>query len=108
MQDNATSSPAREKRQAKSCCLLALTVGIACFLLILSGIACVIILDSISLRGEEHTLSWRVKRYKAASQFLWFDFKDWLSRKDASDPQIISCPVEPQESEPGPEAEPEL
>ena len=80
MQKDDTPFPTHKKRPARSCCLLALTAVLVCFLLALSGIACIITLDTINLRGENHTLAWRVQRYKVASQFIWFDFKDWVSR----------------------------
>ena len=106
MQDDATSSPARGKHQAKGCCLLASTLGLVCFLLILSGIVCIIALDSIALRGEDHTLWWRVERYKVACQFLWIDFKDWVSRSfsksSPSGQETVPCPADTPESAPEP------
>ena len=109
--DTDTSSPVREKNTAKSCCLLTLAFGLACILLLTAGIACVIIVDTINLKVEEHTLSWRVERYKVACQFLWFDFKDWISRKESgsspSEPEIVPCPADPPEFESEPETEPQ-
>ncbi len=96
MQNDDTSSPVRRKHPAKSCLLLFATAVLVCFLIALSGIACIITLDTINLRGENHTLSWRVQRYKVACQFIWFDFKDWVSRTFSEQPP----------SEPEPEAEP--
>jgi len=82
------------------------SIAIACFILVLSAIACFILFDTINLGGEKHSLSWRVNRYKVAGQFLWFDFKDWVSRR-FSEPQSVQCPADPPESEPEPEAEQE-
>lgn len=90
----------QEKNAAKSCCLAALIVAIGCFLLVFIAIAGIIIVDTINLRGEKMTMSKRVERYKVAGQFIWFDFKDWVSRQ-FSEPEIIRCPADPPETEPG-------
>ena len=114
MQNENTNHSSQEKddrgpHQAKGCCLLLVSILVACGILILAGIACIIIVDSISLRGEDHSLSWRVERYKVACQFIWADFKEAVSRKfSESSPvelEIIQCPADPPESEPGSEPE---
>ena len=101
----------QEKNAAKSCCLAALIVALGCFLLVFIAIAGIIIVDTVNLRGEKMTMSKRVERYKVAGQFIWFDFKDWVSRRLSgsapSEPEIIQCPAEPPETgqEPEPESE---
>ena len=109
MPNEEADSPKREKNAAKSCCLAALIVGLGLFLLVFTAVVGIIIVDTVNLRGEKMTLSKRVERYKVAGQFIWFDFKDWVSRRflksSASEPEIIQCPAEPPESEP--ETEPE-
>ncbi|MBQ7730285.1 MAG: hypothetical protein IJT68_00450 [Lentisphaeria bacterium] len=111
MQNDDTDFQAQEKRQAKSCLFVFLTVMLILFSLVIAAAAGVIVLDSIMLRGEEHTLSWRVKRYKVAAQFIWYDFKENVSKVFSQETQSVSCPVEPpepeSEPEPGTESEPE-
>ena len=96
--------PKQEKNAAKGCCLAALIVGLGLFLLVFAAIVGIIILDTINLRGEKFILSKRVERYKVAGQFIWFDFKDWVSRRLSgsapSEPEIIQCPAEPPETQP--------
>ena len=96
-------------RRAKGCCLLAVTVILALFALALAAILSILIIDSVSLRGEEYTFHQRMKRYKVACQFIWADFKEAVSRKfSESSPvelEIIQCPADPPESEPGSEPE---
>ena len=92
MQNEKTDSPAREKqnkgpRQAKGCFLLVATIGLILLSLFVVAAAGIIIMDSIRLRGEEYTLQQRVERYKVACKFLWFDFKDSVSRKNSDSPQ---------------------
>ena len=103
MPNEEADSSKREKNAAKSCCLAAVIVGLGLFLLVFAAIAGIIIVDTINLRGEKMTLSKRVERYKVASQFIWFDFKDWVSRvfskSSPSEPEIIRCPAEPPETE---------
>ena len=100
-----------DKHAAKSCCLAALFVGLGLFLLVFAAIAGIIIVDTINLRGEKMTFSKRVERYKVAGQFIWYDFKDWVSRRLSgsapSEPEIIQCPAEPPETgqEPEPDSE---
>ena len=109
MPNEEADFPKREKNAAKSCCLAAMIVGLGFFLLIFTAIAGIIIVDTINLRGEKFTLSKRVERYKVAAQFIWFDFKDWVSRRfsesSPSEPEIIQCPAEPPETQP--ESEPQ-
>ena len=105
MQNDDTGFHIQEKRQAKGCFLIFLTAMLILFSLTVAAAASVIILDSIMLRGEKHTLSWRVKRYKVAAQFIWYDFKDAVSRKLSSGTQSVSCPVAPPEPESEPESE---
>ena len=109
MQNEKTDFPKREKRTAKSCCLLTLAVGLACFILVTGALACLVIADTASLKGEGYTLSRLTKRYKVACQFLWFDFKDWVSRKASksspSEPESMQVPADSPESES--ESEPE-
>ncbi len=103
MQNDDTGFQAQERHQAKSCLSVFLTAMLILFTLAMAAAAGVIVLDSIMLRGEEHTLSWRVKRYKTAAQFIWYDFKENASRVFSQEAQTVSCPVEPSEpeSEPG-------
>ena len=105
MQNEETDPSKREKRSAKSCCLLALVVGLACFILVTGALACLVIADTASLKGEGYTLSRLMERYKVACQFLWYDFMDRISRKDRSETQTVSYPAEPPEN--GLESEPE-
>jgi len=125
MQKENTEPSARERyargpRQAKGCCLLIVSIFVACFILLLAGIACIIIVDTINLRGEDHTFSWRVERYKVACQFIWVDFREWLSRKlstlSPAEREVVPCPAEREvvpspaespESWPGPDSGPE-
>ena len=111
MQTDDTPSPVRGKHPAKSCLLLFMTAILVCFLLAMSGIACIITLDTINLRGENHTLSWRVERYKVACLFIWFDFKDLVSRtfskQSPSEPGSVQSPANPPELESEPETEPQ-
>ena len=79
MQNEGTDLPTGEKRTAKSCCLLTLTIVLAFFLLVLTAIAGIIIADTIQLRGEDFTLERRAERYKVAAQFIWVDFTRWVS-----------------------------
>ena len=87
MQNDDTDFQAREKHQAKSCLFIFLTAMLVLFSLVMAAVASIIVLDSIMLRGEEHTLSWRVKRYKAAAQFIWYDFKEAVSKKNSDSSQ---------------------
>ena len=73
-------------RQAKGCCLLFASILVACIILVFAAIAGIIVVDSIQLRGEEYTFSQRVQRYKVACQFIWVDFKTWVSRKKTDEP----------------------
>ena len=111
MQQEDTDSPPGKKHAAKSCCLLALLVSIAGFFLVLTAIAGIIIVDSISIKGEGYTLERRVERYKVACQFIWVDFKTWVSGRfsesSPSEPEVIQCPADPPESVPEFEHEPE-
>ena len=92
MQKDETDFPARKKhgsasRQAKGCLLLIATIVLVLFALVIAAAACVIIVDSVTLRGENLTLERRVQRYKVACQFLWYDFKDTVSKKKADPSQ---------------------
>ena len=111
MPNEEADSLKREKNAAKSCCLAALVIGLGFFLLVFTAIAGIIIVDTINLRGEKMTFSKRVERYKVAGQFIWYDCKDWISRRfsksSPSEPEIIQCPAEPSETESEPESEPE-
>ena len=111
MQNDETDFPAQEKddgasRQTKGCLLLIATTILVIFALAVAAIACIIIVDSVTLRGEEYTLERRVQRYKVACQFIWYDFKDFVSRKksDSSpvEPETIQCPADPPEAGPEP------
>ena len=55
--------------------------------LVIAGIASIIVVDTVKLRGEGYTFSRRVERYKVAYQFLWFDFKDAVSKNLSESPQ---------------------
>ena len=86
MQNDETAFPPqgknnRDSRQAKGCLLLIATAVLVIFALFVAAAACIIIVDSVSLRGEEYTLERRVERYKVACKFLWADLKDSVSRK---------------------------
>lgn len=86
MRNEETNPPSQKRndegyRQAKGCCVLFVSVLIACVILVIAGIAGIIIVDTVNIRGEGYTFSQRVQRYKVAGQFLWFDFKTWMSRK---------------------------
>ena len=86
MQNGETDFPPQEKNnrgvhQAKGCLLLIATVILVIFALVVAAAVCIIIVDSVSLRGEEYTLERRVERYKVACKFLWADLKDSVSRK---------------------------
>ena len=92
MQNDKSDIPAQEKqnrgsRQAKGCLLLIATVILVLFALVIATAACIILVDSITLRGENYTLERRVERYKVACQFLWLDFKDSFSKKKSDSPQ---------------------
>jgi len=92
MQNDETDFPAQEKgsgapRRAKSCLFLIATAILVTFALIIAAAVCIIIVDTVSLRGEEYTLERRVERYKVACKFLWADFKDTVSRKKTDSPQ---------------------
>ena len=112
MPNEEADFPKQEKNAAKSCCLAALFVGLVFFLLVFTAIVGIIIVDTINLRGEKMTLSKRVERYKVACQFIWFDFKEWVSGRSSgsspSEPEIIQCPADPPESEPESEPDSEL
>ena len=86
MQNEETDFPSQKKKdtgssQAKGCCFLIVSILIGCVILVITGIAGIIIVDTVNIRGEGYTFSQRVQRYKVAGQFLWFDFKTWMSRK---------------------------
>ena len=86
MRNEETDLPSQKRkdaggRQAKGCCLLFLSIFIACVILVIAGIAGIIIVDTVNIRGEGYTFAQRVQRYKVAGQFLWADFKTWVSRK---------------------------
>ena len=92
MQNEKTDSQAREKqnrglRQAKGCFFLVATIVLILFSLFIVAIAGIIIMDSISIRGENYTFQQRVERYKVACKFLWFDFKDSVSGKNSDSSQ---------------------
>ena len=123
MMNEEADFPKREKNAAKSCCLAALIVCLVFFFLVLTAIVGIIIVDTVNLRGENISMSKRVERYKVAGQFIWFDFKDWVSKKwsgavyaddfragesSPSEPEIVQCPADPPETEPGTEPESEL
>ena len=98
MQNERTDLPSPEKRTAKSCCLLALAVGLGCFLLVLTALAGIIIADTIQLRGEGLTLERRAERYKVAALFIWVDFTRWVSRRFSNAPSPEND--QPTENEP--------
>ena len=115
MQNKETDPSSPEKndrgpRQAKGCCLLVVSIFVACVILVFAAIAGIIILDSLRLRekGKEFSMERRVERYKVACRFIWEDFKDYVSQKLSSsspvEPEVIQCPADPPESEP--ESEP--
>ena len=92
MQNGETDFPARKKdnggsRQAKGCLLLFATVILVLFALVTAAAVCIIVVDTVSLRGEDYTLERRMERYKVACQFLWYDFKDTFSKKQSNSPQ---------------------
>ena len=92
MQNNETDYSTQEKnnggsRRAKGCLLLIATFVLVIFALAMAAAICIIIVDSVSLRGEEYTLERRVERYKVACKFIWADFKDTVSKKKTDSPQ---------------------
>ena len=92
MQNDETDFLAQEKdnrisRQAKGCLLLITTTILVLFALAIAAAAGIIIVDSVTLRGEEYTLERRVQRYKVAAQFIWYDFKNAVSRKKSDSSQ---------------------
>ena len=92
MQNDDTDFPAQKKgnsgsRQAKGCLLLIATVILVLLALIIAAAVCIIVVDTVNLRGENYTLEQRVKRYKVACQFLWYDFKEAVSGKKSDTPQ---------------------
>lgn len=92
MQNDETDFPAQERhcrgtRQAKGCLFLIATVVLVIFALAAAAAVCIIIVDSVSLKGEEYTLERRVERYKVACKFLWADFKDSVSGKESDSSQ---------------------
>ena len=100
---NTEPDPRTQGKHPKPGCLLWITAAVlACFLLICAAFACLVILDpGTGDEGEKYNLSRRLERYKVAGQFIWYDFKDAVSRKLSSGAQSVSCPVAP----PGPESE---
>lgn len=109
MKNEKTDSASLKKkdggsRQAKGCCLLFVSILIACIIFVITGIAGIIIADTIQLRGEDFSFSQRVQRYKVACLFLWYDFMDAVARRSPSGTHAVSCPAEPPES--GTEQEP--
>ena len=105
MQNDETDFPKQGKRQAKGCLFLIATAVLVFFALVVAGIASIIVVDTVRLRGEGYTFPRRVERYKVACQFLWFDFKDAVSRK-ISNSEEIREPADPPESEPETAPEP--
>lgn len=97
-----------KRRQAKGCCLLSLTVMLILLSLAVAAVATIIIVDSVSIRGEGYTMERRVQRYKVACRFIWEDFKDAVSRwkmKSSSspvEPEIIQSTSDPSGAEPEP------
>ena len=94
MQNEESVFPAQEKsgrtsRQGKGCLLLTATAILVMFALVIAAAVCIIIVDTVSLRGEEYTLERRVERYKVACQFLWADFKDTFSKKKPDSSQEV-------------------
>ena len=92
MQNDETVFPTQEKnnggsRRAKGCLLLIATIVLVIFALVMAAAVCIVIVDSVSLRGEDYTLERRVERYKVACKFLWADFKDTISRKKSGSSQ---------------------
>ena len=92
MQNDETDFLAQEKdnrisRQAKGCLLLITTTILVLFALAIAAAAGIIIVDSVTLRGEEYTLERSVQRYKVACQFIWYDFKNAVSRKKSDSSQ---------------------
>ena len=86
MQNDKTDFPAQKKsgsgsRQAKGCLILIATTILVIFALVIAASLGIIVVDTVSLKGENYTLEQRVKRYKVAFQFLWYDFKEAISGK---------------------------
>ena len=119
MQNKETDPSSPEKndrgpRQAKGCCLLVVSIFVACVILVFAAIAAIIILDSLRLRekGKEFSMERRVERYKVACRFIWEDFKDavtrWKMKSSSSpvEPEIIQNPADSPEVEPGSEPAP--
>ena len=74
-------------RQTKGCLLLIATTILVIFALVIAAAVCIIIVDSVSLRGEDYTLERRMERYKVACKFIWADFKNSISRKKTDSSQ---------------------
>ena len=117
MQNDETDFPAQEKhsrgsRQAKGCVCLFASIALILFALVIAAIVCIVILDSVSIRGEGYTMERRVERYKVACRFIWEDFKDavtrWKMKSSSSpvEPEIIQNPADSPEVEPGSEPAP--
>lgn len=106
MQNTEPDSRTQGKYPKPGCLLWITAAVLACFLLVCAAFACLVILDPGSGdEGERYTFARRMERYKVAGQFIWYDFKDAVSRKFSSGTQSVSCPVAPPEAEP--ESEPE-
>ena len=106
MQNEETdfSSPernGRDSRRAKGCCLLTATAILVFFALAVAAVVSILMIDTISTRGEGFTFSQRMERYKVACQFIWFDLKGMFSEKKPNETETIECPAEsPQEDDP--------
>ena len=85
MQNEEINHTLRKKYPVKSCCLLGIAAVFGGFLLVLAAFACFVLADSVEPGNEDYTLSQRMKRYHVACQFIWADFKDWVSRKTSGE-----------------------
>lgn len=108
MQTPKPDSRTQEKHPKTGCLFWGAAAVLACILLIGAAFACLFILDR-GPGGEEdadYTMSRRMERYKVAAQFIWYDFKEAVSRRFPHETQVVSCPVKPPEPESGPESGP--
>ena len=108
MQHTESDPRAKGKRPKKGCLFWGAAAALVFFLLAGAAFACLVILD----RGpggeeEEYTLSQRMKRWKVAAMFIWYDLVDAVSRKSSRGIQSVSCPVDPPEPESDPDSAPD-
>ncbi len=103
MQNEETESSVQKKRPKRWYPLRIAAAFLAFFILAGAVFACAVIVDASGIEQKnETTLTHRLKRYKVAAQFIWYDFKEAVSRMFSHGEQSVSCPVDPSEPEPDP------